>query len=92
MTTDDGLDRVGRASSEHGEENQEDFVIDVEGVKVFVILTFEPRAHKVTKQQGFVTRTRLPSLPVLGGWGFFFNLQFKNVTGVPSHGKIFNTR
>lgn len=48
MTTDDGLDRVGRADSEHGEKNQEDFVIDVEGIKVFVILTFEPRAHWVS--------------------------------------------
>lgn len=42
MRTDGSLDRAGGANSEHG-ENQEDFAVDMEGVKVSVSLTSEPR-------------------------------------------------
>lgn len=43
MRTDGSLDRAGGANGEHG-ENREDFAIDMEGVRVFVSLTSEPRA------------------------------------------------
>lgn len=42
MRTDGSLDRAGGTNSELG-ENQEDFAIDMEGVKVSVSLTSEPR-------------------------------------------------